>query len=125
MPESLELHKEIIMMKKDIEDIKITQELKIRQDRDKYIEYVDKVIGRSKERALVFLAVNGTRRLKEIAERTNLKPQNVSRSKKILEKSGLIYKLPDSGIYAKPRWVQILHIDEYIRKKFDIPEGVP
>ena len=42
--------------------------------------------------------------------------------KKILEKGGLIYKLPDSGIYAKPRWVQVLNIDEYIRSKFGIED---
>jgi len=122
MPESMKLHKEIVTIKADIRDIKATQELEILLNRERYLKYVDEVIGRSKERALVFLAVNGNRTLKEISKITDLKPPNVSRSKKILEEKQLIYRIPDSGVYAKPRWVHLLNIDEYIRKKFNIEE---
>ena len=122
MPETPEMHKEIVEIKREIKDIKATQELDIRLNRDRYIAFVDRVIGNSKERALVFLAINGVRRLKEIAERTHLKLPNVSRAKKVLEREGLIYRLPETGLYAKPRWVKILHIDEYVRKKFGIEE---
>lgn len=122
MPETPETHKEIVAIKAEIKDIKATQELNIRLNQDRYLSYVDKVIGNSKERALVFLAVNGARTLAEISKKTRIKPPNVTRAKKILEKGGLIYKLPDSGIYAKPRWVQVLNIDEHIRRKFGIEE---
>lgn len=122
MTESPKLHKEIVTIKSDIKDIKTTQELEILLNRERYIRYVEKVIGKSKERARIFLAVNGIRTLKEIAKITGIKPQNVSRSKKILEAYHLIYRLPDSGIYAKPRWIRILNIDEYIRQKFNIEE---
>ena len=123
MAESPELHKEIVTIKVDIKDIKATQELEVLLNKERYIKYVEKVIGKSRERARVFLAVNGARTLKEISEITGIKLQNVSRSKKILEAHHLIYRLPDSGIYAKPRWVRILNIDEYIRQKFNI-EGL-
>jgi len=122
MPETPETHKEIVAIKAEIKDIKATQELNIRLNKDRYLSYVCKVIGNSKERALVFLAVNGARTLAEISKKTRIKPPNVTRAKKILEKGGLIYKLPDSGIYAKPRWVQVLNIDEYIRSKFGIED---
>ena len=124
MPETPETHKEIVAIKAEIKDIKATQELNIRLNQDRYLSYVDKVIGNSKERAIVFLAVNGARTLAEISKKTHIKPPNVTRAKKILEKGGLIYKLPDSGIYAKHRWVQVLNIDEYIRRKFGIEESL-
>ena len=122
MPETPETHKEIVAIKAEIKDIKATQELNIRLNKDRYLSYVYKVIGSSKERALVFLAINGARTLAEVSKKTRIKPPNVTRAKKILEKGGLIYKLPDSGIYAKPRWVQVLNIDEYIRSKFGIED---
>ena len=110
-------------IKREIKDIRTTQELDIRLNRDRYIKFVDTAIGRSKEKALVFLAVNGATKLKEIGEKTHLKQPNVSRAKKALEKAGLIYLLPESGLYAKPRWVYVLHVDEYVRQKFGIEES--
>lgn len=123
MPETPETHKEIVTIKAEIKDIKATQELNIRLNQARYISYVDKVIGNSMERVRFFLAVNGARTLMEISRKTHIKPPNVSRAKKILEKEGLIYKLPDSGIYAKPRWVQVLNIDEHIQQKFRIEDS--
>ena len=120
MPESRELHKEIVQIKRDIRDIKATQELDILLNKEKYMEYVNEAIGNSKERALVFLAVDGVRLLQEISKEVGMRPQNVSRAKKVLENKGLIHKLPARGIYGKPRWVKILHIENFIRRKFGI-----
>ena len=109
-----------MLIKRVIKDIRANQELEIRVNKDRYIKFVDTVIGHSKEKALVFLAVNGTTKLKEIEEKIHLKLPNVSRAKKALEKEGLIYLPPESGLYTKPRWAYVLHIDEHIRQKFGI-----
>jgi len=116
-------HREIVEIKTDVKDIKTTQELELRRNKQQYIEYVDSVIGDSRESALVFLAMNGKNSLKEIAQKTQLKQPNVTRGKRRLEENGLIYLLGGSGnnrIYGKPRWISILHIDDHVKKKFGI-----
>ena len=120
MPETLETHKEIVAIKKEVSDIKATQELAILLERDKYEKYVERIIGNSLERAKVFLAVNGFRKQIEIANLTGIKPPNVARAIKKLEKAQLVYRIPETGIYAKPRWVRILNIEEKIKEKFKL-----
>jgi predicted transcriptional regulator len=124
MLEGEETHKEIVTIKADIKDIKATQELDLRLNEEKYRAYVDQVVGNSKERAMVLIAVNGRDSLRKISEKTGLKEPNVNRSKRVLEKRGLIFLLGGGSgrnkVYGKPRWVSILNIDDYLREKFGI-----
>ena len=121
MPETPATHKEIVNIKKDISDIKATQELDIRLNRDKYVDHLNRVIGNSAEKAKVFLAVDGKKSVVEITKTTKLNPVQVRRSARYLKKHGLIFlvaKKENSKVYAKYRWAHVLNADDWIRNKF-------
>ena len=119
-------HKELVKIKKEVEDLKKTQDLSIRLDKDRYLKYVDRIIGKSTQRARVFLAIDGKRTLKDVGEKTGMKQPNVWTSKNTLERAGLIFALGGgkcgSIIYAKPHWVYVLHVDDHIREKLGIED---
>lgn len=127
MPDLREItHKEIVKIKKELEDLKKTQDLSISLDKDRYMGYVDRIIGRSTQRARVFLAIDGKRTLKQVEEKTEMKQPNVWQSKNALERANLIFVLSagkhGSTIYAKPHWAYVLHVDDHIREKFGIED---
>ncbi len=114
-------HKEIVTIKRDISDIKATQELNIRVNREKYLKLLEDVLGNSTERAKVFLAVDGIRSLVEISQVTNLPGDRVRRGIGVLKNHGLIQKVgmkSRSAVYAKHRWAVVLRADDWVRERF-------
>jgi len=114
-------HKEIVKIKRELKDLRETVDLSLVLKPDDLVEYVKNVLGRSRDKVRVFLAINGRDSLKDISKK--LPGVNVPRSSKLLEKKRLIYKLDVPGrslVYGKPHWAQVLNIDDIVRKEYGI-----
>lgn len=126
MPETIDTHKEIVKIRRDIEDIKRSQETNMQLTREKYEELVSKTLMGNETRVKVFLAVDGLRSRKEIQDVVGGTQPTVWRAIDYLESKGLIIKLDStkrgSPIYAKPRWVHVLRMDDYVREHFSFQQ---
>lgn len=124
MPETFETSKEIVNIKHDIAEIKQSQEADMHIGREKYENLVSSTISNNPTRIKVFLAIDGLKSKKEIQDMVDGKQPTVWQAIDRLEKNNLIIKLKEtkngSPIYAKPRWVKILRIDDYVKKNFPI-----
>jgi len=124
MPETADTHKEIVKIRRDIEDIKRSQEADMQLGRQRYEELVSRTLAGNEIRIRVFLAVDGLRSRKEIQDEVGGSQPTVWRAIDHLESNGLIMKLEStrggSPVYGKPRWVHVLRIDDYVREKFPI-----
>lgn len=113
-------HKEIVNIKREVRDLRETVDFLLLRPDDP-VGYVKSVLGRSKDRVRVFLAINGRDSLREIAKK--LHGVNVPRCSKYLERKKLIYKLDVPGrsrVYGKPHWAHVLNIDEIVREEYGI-----
>jgi len=112
-------HEEIVNIKKEIIDIKQSQEIDMQRNREKYEDYVKEALSRKKKFAKVFLEVDGLKTRNEIKDHVSFSQPTVWRAIKYLERKGLIINLEEtregSPIYGKPRWAKVLYIDEYVR----------
>ena len=126
MPETIDTHKEIVKIRRDIEDIKRSQETNMQLTREKYEELVSKTLVGNETRVKAFLAVDGLRSRKEIQDVVGGAQPTVWRAIDYLESKGLIIKLDStkrgSPIYAKPRWVHVLRMDDYVREHFSFQQ---
>ena len=114
-------HKEIVKIKRELKDLRETVDLSLVLKPEDLIDYVKGVLGRSKDRVRVFLAINGKDSLKEISKK--LPGVNVPRCSKHLEKKRLVYKLDIPGrsfVYGKPHWARVLNVDDIIRNEYGI-----
>jgi Fic family protein len=124
MPETIDTAKEIVKIKHDIADIKQSQEADMHVGREKYEKLVSDTLASNPTRIKVFLEVDGLKSRKEIQDVVGGKQPTVWKAIDKLEENGLIVKLEQtksgSPIYAKPRWVKTLRIDDYVRKNLPI-----
>jgi len=126
MPETIDTAKEIIKIKKEIQDIKQSQEADMYFRRNEYEELVANVMSGNLIKIQIFLSVDGLRTRKEIQDLVKRdvggSQPTIWRAFDTLEANGLIYKLEEtknnSPIYAKPRWVKNLRIDDYVKQKY-------
>ena len=129
MPETIDTAKEIVKIKHDISDIKQSQEADMHLGREKYEKLVSITLAGNPTRIKVFLEVDGVKSRKEIQDEVGGKQPTVWFAIDKLEQNGLIIKLEEtksgSPIYAKPRWVKTLRIDDYVRETFPIPATEP
>ena len=118
---------EIVKIRREITDIKQSQEADMHLNEDKYHKLVADNLKGKPFIAKVFLAVDGMTSQKEIGEKLNAKKQNVSTAVAFLVSKGLIASLEEtknrSPIYIKPRWARSLRIDDYVRTEI-FPEPV-
>jgi biotin operon repressor len=124
MPETSDTAREIINIKRDIREIKQSQEVGMYFNRDKYEKLVSDTLAGNVTRVRVFLEVDGIKSRKEIQDVIGGTQPTVWRAIDHLEKNGLIFDLEQtkggSPIYAKPQWAKTLRIDEYVREHFPI-----
>ena len=116
-------HKEIVKIKRELKDLRETVDLNLLLNPKEKVDYVKEVLGRSNDKIMVFLAINGKDSLKDISEK--LPGVNVPRSSKFLEKKRLIYKMDVPGrsiVYSKPHWIKTINVDEIIRKEYGITD---
>ena len=126
MPETIDTAKEVVKIRRDIQDIRHSQDADMQLNREKYLKLVDDVLTGNHTRIKVFLAVDGLRTRKEIQDEAEGSQPTVWRIIDLLEGKGLIVQLEEtrggSPIYAKPRWVRTLRIDDYARNKWKLPD---
>lgn len=90
-------------------------------DREKFLQYALKVIGKSKKRAEVYLATNGSSTAIEIAKQLDMKRPNVSIEHKILAAAALIkpHKKTGTGyFYEKSPLFESLGLGQIVKKKY-------
>lgn len=118
----IDVQKEITEIKKDISDIKETQEVDIQRNRHLYEEHIRNYMRANY--AYVYVKVDGLKSQKEITAilSDTISQPTVSRAIKHLLRYGLIKSLEEtkngSPIYGKPRWAKILQMDEYVRLNY-------
>ena len=92
-------------------------------DKDTIIKNALDVIGRSKRRQEIFIAVNGRNTGKEIAKKLKISHANCLKELAILRDFGLIkvkhYK-ERSIMYEKDPFIKVLKIENYFKKRFKI-----
>jgi len=127
LPETVDTAQEIVKIRREITDIKQSQEADMHLNEDKYHKLVSDNLKGKPFIAKVFLAVDGMTSQKEIGEKLNAKGPNVSTAIDFLVSKGLIVSLEEtknrSPIYIKPRWARALRIDDYVRTEI-FPQSV-
>jgi len=127
LPETADTAQEIVKIRREITDIKQSQEADMHLNEDKYHKLVSDNLKGKPFIAKVFLAVDGMTSQKEIGEKLNAKGPNVSTAIDFLVSKGLIVSLEEtknrSPIYIKPRWARALRIDDYVRTEI-FPQSV-
>jgi DNA-binding MarR family transcriptional regulator len=119
LPETVDTAQEIVKIRREITDIKQSQEADMHLNEDKYHKLVSDNLRGKPFIAKVFLSVDGVTSQKEIGEKLIAKGPNVSTAIDFLVSKGLIVSLEEtknrSPIYIKPRWARALRIDDYVR----------
>jgi len=121
MPETPETHDEIVEIKKEVRDIRQTQDAQIYQDREKWEALLDKTVDDDTDLMRVLLAVDGLKSAKDIEKETTIYQMKCWRLLSKLERAGIISKLEQtkkgSPVFIKSRWYRILRLDEKVQKK--------
>ena len=122
MPETVDTAREIVNIKRDIREIKQSQEAGMQFNRDKYERLVSDTLAGNPTRVRVFLEIDGAKSRKEIQDLVGGKQPTVWRAIDHLEKNGLTFDLEQtkggSPVYGKPQWVKTLRIDDFVREHF-------
>lgn len=112
-----------------VDSLEQTTAFALRADADRHFASVKEIFGQSKRRAQVYLAVDGTRSVQEIAEHLKMKRQNVGPDLKHLADEGLLEIIDSQGgkdIWAKKPVDRTLRIAKFLQDEFDLnPNGLP
>ena len=112
-----------------VDSLDQTNAFALRADAAKHFAEVKKIFGRSQRRAQVYLAVNGTRGVQEIAEHLSMQRQNVGPELRVLAEEGLIEIIDTQGgkdIWAKKPIDRTLRITKFLRAEFSLGlNGLP
>jgi len=122
MPETEETHNEIVEIKKEVRDIRQTQDAQIYQDREKWEALLDKTVDDDDDLMRVLLAVDGLKSAKDIEKETTIYQMKCWRLLNELDRAGIVSKLEQtkkgSPVFIKSRWYRILRLDEKVEKKY-------
>lgn len=120
MPETVDTAGEIVKIRREITDIRQSQEADMHVNEERYRKLVRDSLGGRPFVARVFLAVDDLTSQKEIGEKLKAKQPNVSTAIDFLVSKGLIVSMEQtknrSPIYGKPRWAKALRVDDYVRE---------
>lgn len=121
MPETPETHQEIVEIKKEVRDIRQTQDAQIHHDRPKWEEHLFKTLKNNVDMMRLLLAVDGMKSAKEIEKECGIYQMKCWRLLDQLERNGIIFKLNEtrkgSPIYMKSRWYRVLRLDEQVQRR--------
>lgn len=128
MPETPETHKEIVEIKKEVKEIRQTQDAEIYHSREKWESHLFRLLNDNKDMMRVLVSIDGLKSATEIEIECGFYKMKCWRLLNQLEREGIIYKLEDtkksSPIYAKARWYTVLRLDETVQKKLQ-PSKMP
>lgn len=106
-----------------VESIDETNAFALRAEAEKHQGTVRKIFGKSKRRAQIYLAADGTRGVIEIAEHLGMKQPNVSPDLRILKEEGLLEIVDASGrqdFWAKKTIDKTLRITRYLCEQYNL-----
>ena len=112
-----------------VDSIDETNAFALRAEAKKHQETVSEIFGKSKRRAQIYLAADGTRGVVEIGQHLGVKTPNVSPDLRILKEEGLLEIVDASGrqdFWAKKTIDKSLRISKYLCEQYDLkPDGRP
>jgi len=104
-----------------VDSLEQTTAFALRAEKDKHFASVKEIFKTGKRRAQIYLAVDGSRSVKEIAAHLRMKQPNVSRELKILAEEGLLKIVDASGgrdTWAKNPIDRTLRITQFLRTEY-------
>ncbi len=113
------VEKDVREIKYRVDAIEKSVDLLVRANRKEITEDLLIFFGKSTERIRVFLAIDGTKTVAQIAQSLGIHPQNVSRRVTQLERAGLIVVARTVGsakIFAKTEKVAILNMEPKLER---------
>ncbi len=112
-----------------VDSIDQTNAFALRADADRHFNSVKKIFGRSKRRAQVYLAVDGSRGVLEIAAHLKMKQPNVSSDLKVLSDEGLLEIIgvrDGKTIWTKKAIDRTLGMSKFLQMEFGLSrDGLP
>lgn len=112
-----------------VDSIDQTQAFSLRADHDKHFAVVEKIFNKSKRRAQIYLAADGTRSVEEIAKHLGVKRPNVSRELAILHYEGMLekaYSIGNRDIWKRKAIDRTLRISRSLMEEFGLGvDGTP
>lgn len=106
-----------------VESIDETNAFALRATAAAHQKSIDAIFGRSKRRAQVYLAADGTRSVGEIAAHLRMRQPNVTIELNVLKEEGLLELNNAPGrkdFYAKKPIDKTIQISKHIRKKYNL-----
>lgn len=106
-----------------IDSLDQTTAFALRADCEKHTAEVKKIFKRSRRRAQIYLAADGSRGVEELAKHLRMKRQNVGPELKLLEDEGLLEIVDSNGgrdIWAKKPVDRTLRISKYLCGEFSL-----
>lgn len=119
----IDIHKEIVKMRYELEEIKEELYDQWHENRERYEKRVDNALAGKPLRVKVFLVIDGIKSVKEIETEVKAPHASVWRAFTHLYRKGLTRKIGSKSgslVYAKKPWAKALNIDEYVRVKYQI-----
>ncbi len=128
MPETPEAHKEIFEIKREVREIRQTQDAQIFLDRQRLEDHLFKLLDDNSRLMKVLLAIDGFKSAKEIERECSLPTMTCWRMLDKLQKEGIVTKLEEtkkgSPVFVKARWYAVLRLDEKVQKRLTLRESL-
>lgn len=112
-----------------VDSLEQTTAFTLRAEADRHFETVRTIFKKSIRRAQVYLAANGERSVKNIAEVLAMKQPNVSRELTFLQEQGMLEVLENEGgetYWCKKPIDRTFRISAFLQKEYNLSkDGVP
>lgn len=123
-----EILRRLANIEREVTSLDETSAFAMRASREAHLAELDKIFGRSRRRAQIYLAANGRRTVGEIAGHLRMKGPNVSADLSILEQEGLLVPKVE-GVFTywnKKAIDRTLGISRHLIDRFDLTaDGLP
>jgi predicted transcriptional regulator len=121
MTETPEAHAEIIEIKREIKEIRQTQDAEIHHSRKKWEDYLFTILRNDEDMMRVLLAIDGIKSAKDLEKDLGFYQVKCWRILQKLQDRGIILGLETtkkgSPVYIKSRWYSVLKLDEKVQKQ--------
>jgi hypothetical protein len=112
-----------------VDSLEQTTAFALRADSERHFAEVKKIFGNSKRRAQVYLAVNGSRSVQEIAAHLSMQRQNVGTDLRLLAEEGMLELTESHGqtdIWSKKPIDRTLRVTRFLSEAFSLGrDGLP
>jgi len=123
LPESDELTKDVREIKWHQEEIDSSLEVLLRASKKELLRQVLEMFGRSERRAAVYMKVDGTRNVSEIAGELGIRDKNVYKELKQLQQWSLVAVKGEKNrqlVFRQTKLEHILGLSKILKKRFNL-----